>query len=88
MKPESSPIEEHGLLTLSDEVWEEARQRTGVIAPLAALPVVGHEAADAAAEQLGISRRQVYVLLRRYSQGAGLVSDLAPSRSSGGRVGW
>ena len=54
---------ERGLLTLPDDVWEDARQRTEVIAPLAALSVVGHEAADAAAEQLGISRRQVYVLL-------------------------
>lgn len=76
---------ERGLLTLPDDAWEDARQRTEVIAPLAALSVVGHEAADAAAEQLGISRRQVYVLLQRYRQGEGLVSDLAPGRSSGGK---
>jgi putative transposase len=45
--------------------------------------VVGHEAADAAAHALGLSRRQVYVLIRRARQGAGLVTDLAPGRSGG-----
>jgi hypothetical protein len=31
-----------------------------------------------AAAQLGVSRRQVYVLLRRWRQGEGVVSDLLP----------
>src|SRR6266702_2921322 len=35
--------------------------------------------------ELGVSRRQVYVLLHRWRQGEGVVSDLLPGTSSGGR---
>ena len=85
MASEGSLVIERGLVTLSDQEWEQARLRAQVIAPLAALTVVSHLAADAAAEQLGLSRRQIYVLIRRYRQGAGLVTDLAPGKSSGGK---
>jgi putative transposase len=47
--------------------------------------VVGHQAADVAAQTLGLSRRQVYVLICRARQGAGLVTDLTPGRSGGGK---
>jgi hypothetical protein len=47
-------------------------------------PPVSHQAADAAGEQLGLSRRQVYALVKQY-RGSGLVTDLVPGRSSGGR---
>ena len=46
---------------------------------------MGDEAADAAAAELGISRRQVYVSLARWRAGEGVVSDLLPRHSSGGR---
>ncbi len=85
MASETSQIIERGVATLPDETWEQARQRTEIIGPLAALEVVGHRAADAAALALGISRRQVYVLIRRAREGSGLVTDLAPDRSGGGR---
>ncbi|HCL3525626.1 TPA: transposase, partial [Pseudomonas aeruginosa] len=68
-----------------DEAWAQARHRTEIIGPLAALEVVGHEAADEAAQALGLSRRQVYVLIRRARQGTGLVTDLTPGRSGGGK---
>ncbi|MGR3931005.1 transposase, partial [Pseudocitrobacter faecalis] len=71
--------------TLPDEAWAQARHRTEIIGPLAALEVVGHEAADEAAQALGLSRRQVYVLIRRARQGTGLVTDLTPGRSGGGK---
>ncbi len=85
MASDTSPIAEQGVATLSDEAWTQARQRTAIIGPLAALEVVGHEAVDAAAQALGLSRRQVYVLIRRARQGSGLVTDLAPGRSGGGK---
>lgn len=47
--------------------------------------MVGHQAADAAAKALGLSRRQVYALIRCARHGTGLVTDLAPGRSGGGR---
>ncbi|MDR3158882.1 MAG: helix-turn-helix domain-containing protein [Zoogloeaceae bacterium] len=62
-----------------------ARRRAEVIGPLAELEVVGHQAADTAARVLGLSRRQVYVLIRRARQGSGLVTNLAPGRSGGGK---
>jgi putative transposase len=48
--------------------------------------VVGHEAADAAAQALGLSRRQVYVLIRRARQGR-WPCDGPGSRPSGGGKG-
>ncbi|MFE7802537.1 transposase family protein [Nocardia sp. NPDC057440] len=62
-------------------VWAE------VIGPLAALDRVGWLAADRVAEELGISRRQVYLLVKRWRAGEGLVSDLLPGVSAGGRGG-
>jgi len=44
---------------LPGEVWEHARRRAEIIGPLAELEVVGHQAADTAAQALGLSRRQV-----------------------------
>jgi len=85
MASETSQIIERGVATLPDETWEQARRRMEIISPLAALEVVGHRAVDAAAFALGLSRRQVYVLIRRAREGAGLVTDLAPERSGGGR---
>ena len=85
MTSDTPPIAEQGVATLPDEAWEQARHRTEIIGPLAALQVAGHQAVDAAAEALGLSRRQVYVLIRRARQGAGLVTDLTPGRSGGGK---
>lgn len=85
MTSDSPPIAAQGVATLPDEAWAQARHRTEIIGPLAALEVVGHEAADEAAQALGLSRRQVYVLIRRARQGTGLVTDLTPGRSGGGK---
>lgn len=62
-----------------------ARRRAEIISPLAQSETVGHEAADMAAQALGLSRRQVYVLIRRARQGSGLVTDLVPGQSGGGK---
>jgi putative transposase len=85
MASDTSPIVEQGVATLPDEAWVQARNRAEIIGPLAALEVVGHDAADTAAQALGLSRRQVYVLIRRARQGAGLMTDLARGRSGGGK---
>lgn len=45
-----------GLLVASDEVWTQAVHRAEMIAHLAKGAVVGHEAADAAAAELGSVR--------------------------------
>jgi putative transposase len=58
-----------------------------VVRELAGQSAIGLEAADTAAAELGVSRRQVYALVRRWREGEGLVSDLLPGTSSGGRGG-
>ena len=85
MTAEVQRVAEQGILTLPDAAWERARQRMEVIGRLAVLEIVGHQAADAAAHTLSLSRRQIYVLIRRARQGSGLVTDLAPGQSNGGK---
>ncbi|MEE9947808.1 MULTISPECIES: Mu transposase C-terminal domain-containing protein [Pseudomonas] len=85
MATDTLRITEQGVATLSEQVWERARRRAEIIGPLVQSETVGHEAADAAAQALGLSRRQVYVLIRRARQGSGLVTDLAPGQSGGGK---
>lgn len=79
MGTDTAPITEHGVATLPEQAWERARRRAEIIGPLAQSETVGHEAADVAAQALGLSRRQVYVLIRRARQGSGLVTDFALS---------
>ncbi|MFE3454087.1 helix-turn-helix domain-containing protein [Nonomuraea sp. NPDC059194] len=74
-------IIERGVLSAPVETSDVAGRQAEVIGRLAAEPRVGLAAADPAAAELGISRRQVYVLLRRWRQGEGVVSDLLPRRS-------
>jgi putative transposase len=59
-------VAERGVLTATAGTWDLAVRRAGVIGELAAQPVVGTGAADAAAAELGVSRRQVYLLVRRW----------------------
>jgi len=81
----SMEVAERGVLTVSDEVWSVAVRRAEVIGRLARERRVGVQAADAAAAELRMCRRQVYALLRRWREGEGVVSDLLPRKSSGGR---
>ena len=85
MGDESAVVADRGVLRVPDDVWACAVRQAEVIGRLTQGAVVGHEAADAAAAELGISRRQVYLLLARWRAGEGVVSDLLPRRSSGGR---
>lgn len=80
-------VSERGVLTAPDELWETAVRQAAVISRLATLEAAGVTAVDTAADELGLSRRQVYVLLGRWRVGGGVVSDLLPGRSSGGRGG-
>nr|WP_240974804.1 MULTISPECIES: DDE-type integrase/transposase/recombinase [unclassified Arthrobacter] len=70
---------------MPDALWDRTKSVSAVITPLAAHAVVGRATVDAAALALGISRRQVYVLIKRHRAGSGLLTDLAPGRSSGGK---
>lgn len=78
-------LQEHGLLSLPESRWQIARQRLVVIAPLARRPLISHEEADEAARSLGVSRRLVYSLIGRYRRGEGVLTDMAPGQSSGGK---
>ncbi|WP_164206974.1 Mu transposase C-terminal domain-containing protein [[Micrococcus luteus] ATCC 49442] len=87
MDADPDRIVAEGQLTMSDAAWEQARIRASVISSLAVHDITGIVAADEAALELGLSRRQIYKLLRRYRQGSGLVTDLAVHRSTGGKGG-
>jgi putative transposase len=78
---DEAPVVELGVMSMSDE----ARRRAAVIGPLAAKRSISHHAADVAADQLGLGRRQLYVLVERWRQGSRLVTDLAVGHSDGGR---
>ncbi len=73
-------VAELGVLTASAEEWAVAVRRAEVIGRLAR-----EQRVRVAAAELGISRRQVYGLLKRWRAGSGVASDLLPRRSSGGR---
>jgi putative transposase len=79
------PVVERGVVTAPGPMWDGAVRRAEVIGGLAAKDTVGLAAADEAAAELGVSRRQVYALVGRWRAGEGLASDLLPGRSSGGR---
>ncbi len=81
-----SSVVERGVLTTPGPVWDAASRRAEVIGKLAAKSAVGLAAADEAADALGISRRQVYLLVGRWRAGERVVSDLLPGRSSAGAV--
>ena len=67
---------EQGILSASDSAWDCARLRMEVIAPLAQLKSVTLELAGNAASKLGLSRRQIYTLIKRYRHSEGLVTDM------------
>ena len=85
MDAESVPIAESGTLTIPNIVWDRTKSISAAIAPLASQTIIGRAAVDGVAASLGISRRQVYVLIKRNRDGSGLLTDLAPGRSSGGK---
>jgi len=82
---ESVRVAESGTLAMPDVLWDRTKLISAAIAPLAAQAIVGRAAVDAAAASLGVSRRQVYVLIKRQRDGSGLLTDLAPGHSSGGK---
>jgi putative transposase len=80
-------VVERGVLIAAAERRDLAVRRAEVIGQLAGQPTVGLAAAEAAAAELGVSRRRMYVLIGRWRAGEGLASDLLPGTSSGGRGG-
>ncbi len=60
------------------------QSRSAVIPPLAAIDTIGHSVVDDAAGQFGVFRGQVCALVKRYRQGAEMVTD---GSSAGGHHG-
>jgi putative transposase len=65
-------VVERGVLTAAAERWDLAVRRAEVIGQLARQSMVGLAAAEAAAAELGVSRRRVYVLIGRWRAGKAL----------------
>jgi putative transposase len=79
------PIVDQGTIRLSNDAWKEAERRASVIRPLADMSVVTTSIANEAAEQLNLSQRTIYILIRRFRESGGLLTSIAPNVSSGGR---
>jgi putative transposase len=79
------PMTEKGVLTLSDTAWAQAQLRNEVITLLAQQNILGKYAVNEAAQQLGLSTRQVYKLVHRFRKGEGLVTDMASDPPRGGK---
>jgi putative transposase len=77
---EAGRVTESGAVGLSDQAWSEARRRAEVIGPLGEMPQTPDDIVGEAAEKLGLSKRMVYYLLRRWRQSGGSVVSLAPGR--------
>lgn len=75
------------LALVGDAAWREAERRAAVIRPLARLPECPRDRLVAAADDLGLSVRQVHRLVRRCREVDGALTALLPGRSSGGRGG-
>ncbi|QSZ51414.1 hypothetical protein EU811_22085 [Arthrobacter sp. TS-15] len=73
---------------MTEEDWDTAVRTAAVITPLSQRDVIGLSAAAEAAAQLGVSLRQVYVLVDRCRRGSGNATDLLPGQSDGGRGTW
>lgn len=71
------PIVESDLLAMSDAEWDRAVREAAVIAPLAAQDVVGYRAATEAATEVGVSCRQIYILIERSRRGSGKAAAAA-----------
>lgn len=87
MEGDELGILESGTLTQTDALWAEARRRAAIIGPLAAREKTPASLATEAGEQLGLSARTVYTLIRRYKASGGSLLSLAPAQSQGGRGG-
>ena len=73
------------IIRLSTTAWQKAKQREAVIRPLEKMTAVTTAQADEAAQQLGISQRSVYALIKRYRDTNGLLTSLIRRPPSGGR---
>lgn len=76
-------VVERGVLTAAAERRDLAVRRAEVTGQC----TVGLAAAEAAAAELGVSRRRMDVLTGRWRAGEGLAPDLLPGTSSAGRGG-
>ena len=70
------------LSLVPEEQWEAARRCMSVIQRLANNPTRGQDEIDCAVRELGISRAQVYILLRRYLGDTRLTRLIALSRGA------
>lgn len=69
----------------TEVVSAEAERRAAVLLPLLSEDDVPRVSAQAAATQLGISERSVYMLLQRLREANGDPGSLTPGKSAGGR---
>ena len=87
MDDEPVLVAERGLLAVSDDVWNLAAHHGAVIVPLTRADTTGLTAMNAAVAELGVSPCAGVPDVARWRDSEGVVSDLIPGKSSGGRGG-
>lgn len=78
-------MREQEMITLTESEWQKLKHRNDVISRLAGFDVIGRTMVEEAAARLGTTTRWVYKLIHRYKAGSGLVTDLMPGNSKGGK---
>jgi putative transposase len=79
------PLPNLALGSMPNATWQLAARRFGPLAPFARQDHVGTDNVELAASELGLSTRHVWTLIAKLREGEGVVTDLVPGQSDGGR---
>lgn len=85
MESGTEVIAESGALTLSEAAWAVARRRAAIVQPLADSSVVAQADVEIAAQELGLSARQIYRLVKVWRGSGGNIASLVAAPPSGGK---
>lgn len=85
MEDKQNELQESGVLTISDERFEEARRRADVIGPLAEKNSVSLETVLNAADKLGLSKSTIYELINKWRRSGGNITSLIGTKPRGGK---
>lgn len=83
-KNETTSFEHYELAQIPEKIWQLAKQRKAIIHPLA-IGTCRRVQAQAAAEKLNLSERQVYKLIKRYRNSNFQLQVLIPGKRTGGK---
>ena len=75
---------DHPLAQLSEKAWEIAKKRHQTLEPLLGLLEIPKSKIQEVCKELGLSRRTIFRLIKKYKNAGGTIISLVPQMSSGG----